>query len=363
MNKVRVYCGEEPCERREWREMRQRFGVRRPHDDPAYLDLMSPRSARSRMFYYAGDGFRVMYPFHLCGLDPEVVGPGFAEDSIIVSPYGYGGPLFQVDDDCVDSEDIAAEWQAAWAAWMRENSVVTEFVREDLHGYRLIGRDDGAHVLSQQNVVVDLTLDPPARWQSYAPKVRKNVKRAREHDLRVEFSLDEAALTAFYSIYRETMDRRQASDTFYLDAGALREYIDETRSAGEAIIASVVHGAEIVSTELVLIGSHEVYSFLGGTIAEAFHMRPNDLLKHEVCEWGHARGLREYVLGGGFTPGDGIFRYKLAFAPYGVVDFFTRRVVVDSDVYDAIVANRVARAEADGNTWTPRSGYFPEFLG
>jgi len=315
------------------------------------------------MFYYAGDGYRVMYPFHLCPLDSAIVGPDFAKKRIVISPYGYGGPLLEVDEHAREPASIDAEWQAAWTMWMRENGVVSEFVREDLHVERLLARRDGTRLLGQQNVVVDLTLDAPSRWQSYSSKVRKNVKRARQHDLRVEFALDEKALAAFCGVYYATMDRREASDAFYLDEASLAAYIDETRPAGEAVIASVVHENDVVSTELVLLGSHEAYSFLGGTKAEFFPMRPNDLLKHEVCEWGHAAGLSEYVLGGGLMPNDGIFRYKLAFAPYGVVDYFTRRVVADCDTYHAIMDYRSARAASDGVTWTPRPGYFPEFLG
>lgn len=324
---------------------------------------MSPRDARSRMFYHAGDGFRVMYPFHLCALDPGIVGSEFGGHSIIVSPYGYGGPLLEADDDRTDPGAIATEWQAVWHAWMHENRVVSEFVREDLHAARLLARSDGDRVLAQQNVIVDLSLDSEARWRSYSAKVRKNVKRARENGLSVEFALDENALLAFSDIYYDTMDRRQASDAFYLDGDALRAYVDETRHLKEAIIASVVHDTGVVSTELVLLGSHEAYSFLGGTRAEAFPMRPNDLLKHEVCEWGHVEGIGGYVLGGGLEPDDGIFRYKLSFAPYGVADFYTRRIVVDSDVYDRIMAHRMACAEANGARWTPRPGYFPAFLG
>lgn len=363
MNGARVFRGEEPSERREWRGLRARFSVRRPHDDPAYLDLMSPRNAQSRMFYYAGDGFRVMYPFHLRALDPAIVGPEFNGHSIIVSPYGYGGPLLQVDDGHSGVDCVADEWQAAWHAWMRDNDVVTEFVREDLNDARLLPRGDGERVFVQQNVIVDLSLDAETRWRSYSAKVRKNVKRARESGLSVEFALDDSALATFCAIYYDTMDRRQAADEFYLDAAALRAYLDETRPLGEALIALVMNGTETVSTELVLLGSHEAYSFLGGTRAEAFPMRPNDLLKHEVCEWGHASGIREYVLGGGVQPDDGIFRYKLAFAPDGGVDFFTRRVVADREIYDRIMAYRVAVAKGEGGTWTPRLGYFPEFLG
>ena len=73
----------------------------------------------------------------------------------------------------------------------------------------------------------------------------------------------------------------------------------------------------VVSTELVFVAAEHVYSFLGGTLTEALELRANDLLKHEIIRWARDAGRKTFVLGGGYGAADGIFRYKLSFAPKG----------------------------------------------
>lgn len=356
-------CAEVAEERERWRSIRSSFNVRRPHDDPAYLELMAPEGASHRMLYFVSEGVRVMYAFHLQPVDPAIVGQEFVGWNTVTSPYGYGGPLMErVDDSAGSPPDVCEEWDRAWARWARENRVVSEFVREDLHRERLLPRTDGLHSIAQSNVVVPLDVDPDVRWRSYAAKVRKNVRRAGESGLHVAFSASADALAMFHEIYLETMQRRQAASSFEIGIDRLLAYVEETRAAKEAVVALTMQGSVTTSVELVLVGSHEIYSFLGGTRPEAYPMRPNDLLKHEVCNWGHAQGLREYVLGGGYSPGDGIFQYKTSFAPEGLRDFYTRRVILNESVYDEMVASRRAVAIRQGGSWHPRDDYFPVFL-
>ncbi len=114
-----------------------------------------------------------------------------------------------------------------------------------------------------------------------------------------------------------------------------------------------------MSSELVLVSQSHIYSFLGGTRAEAFPSRANDLLKHEVILWGHRAGKQSFVLGGGYGGADGIFRYKLSFAPRGKSDFKVGKMVVDPNWYTELMSLRRAFEESAGNHWTPESGFFP----
>ena len=105
--------------------------------------------------------------------------------------------------------------------------------------------------------------------------------------------------------------------------------------AGSFWVAQVVdETGGVVSTELVLTGDRFCYSFLGGTRASAYPASPNDLLKHRVIEHGAEVGLAGYVLGGGYQPGDGIFRYKRSFDPTGIVPFMGVRLVADQAAYE-----------------------------
>lgn len=358
-----IYRGEASDDRESWRAIRATFDVVRPHDDPAYLDLMAPAGAANRMFYFECGGARVIYTFHLQPLDPAVLGPGVEGLSVVTSPYGYGGPMVELTGAPLSqADDVAREWQIAWSGWARENRVVSEFVREDLHHERLLPSLGGSRVFGQSNVVVPLDVDPEIRWRSYAAKVRKNVRRARECGLRVEFSTSADAVAAFHEVYLGTVCRRQASDDFAIGLARMVEFIKEVEGEGGAVVALTVREDAVESAELVLVGSHEIYSFLGGTRQDAFPMRPNDLLKHEVCEWGAERGKHEYVLGGGFASGDGIYQYKASFAPRSLRDYYTRRVVHDSETYDRLVDARQAMAALSGAAWEPRGGHFPAFL-
>jgi hypothetical protein len=117
----------------------------------------------------------------------------------------------------------------------------------------------------------------------------------------------------------------------------------------------------VVAAELLLLSTDTLYSFLGGTDADYFALRPADLLKHEVIAWGHRRGLAHFVMGGGLKRGDGLFRFKRAFEPGGLMDFCVRRVVWNREQYDSLVADREKWEERKGRTWRPEPGFFPAY--
>jgi hypothetical protein len=56
------------------------------------------------------------------------------------------------------------------------------------------------------------------------------------------------------------------------------------------------------------------------------------------------------VLGGGFAPNDGVFQYKSAFAPDGIVDFYLRKRVLQPDRYQDYASRRAAQLAASGET-------------
>jgi hypothetical protein len=100
---------------------------------------------------------------------------------------------------------------------------------------------------------------------------------------------------------------------------------------------------------------------LGGTLPDAFPLRPNDLLKHEIILWARETGKKAFVLGGGYGSDDGIYRYKKSFAPQGSVPFSVGTRIHDKNVYDHLVERRRLWESEHQNEWQPRSGWFPEY--
>lgn len=317
----------------EWHRLWESTG-REPFAHPSYLGLTLESDERAVAVCWADGGGEALLPLVLRPLPDDAgtqaVAPGWCD---AISPYGYGGPF-------VAGEPDLAAFFAALVGWMRDERVLTGFVRTSLGVDLPSDTVEGLEAVHlTDNVVVSLARVAEDRWQHYDRKVRKNVNKARRHDLRVEVRDDFGDVAEFVSVYHGTMDRRGAEGRYWFGADYFEGVRD--RMAGSYWVADVLDPDDrVLSTELVLKGDTHCYSFLGGTHAEAFPMAPNDLLKHEVIEHAARQGLTGYVLGGGYQPDDGIFRYKRAFDPDGVVAFRGIRLTSSAETYRSLSALR-----------------------
>lgn len=284
-----------------------------------------------------------------CGLVPLIVRPIPGTDALdLASPYGYGGPYFEgehrVQDVLRAVRDYARDSGAA-SAFLRLTPGAPPGDCEP---------DEGIFVAqTSKNVVVDIRRPADVQWRHVAHKVRKNVNKARRAGCEVIVDHGLRRVDEFLDVYLATMKRRDAASWFHFDAVFFRELCGELGSHAIAFLAVDAHDA-VVSVELVLSSDRRMYSFLGGTLAAAFAMAPNDLLKYEIIKYGAATGHAEYVLGGGREADDGIFRYKATFDPDGIVPFHTARLIGDIGAYER-ASGRRGSAIAAGLTapWFP----------
>jgi hypothetical protein len=305
---------------------------REVHAHPEYVRLYEAEVVRALCAVSEG----VLYPFLLREL------PFGAEGTDIVTPYGYGGPF------CWGDVDAAGFW-AAFDAWAAEQGVVSELVRFSLFPERLLPYP-GDREKRLLNVVRELGPSADELWMDYEHKVRKNVKKARRSGLRVEIDEAGARLDDFLRLYEQTLERREAEERYRFSRDFFERIHD--RLPGGFVYAHVLAGDRVVSSEVALLSATTAYSFLGGTEESSFPQRPNDLLKVELMLWAKEAGKRRFVLGGGYEPGDGIFRYKRSFAPHGLVPFEVGMRILRPDVYEAL-------AERASGPREP--GFFPAY--
>ncbi len=289
---------------------------------------------------WEGERGRVLYPFLL-----RETGMDGATD--IVTPYGYGGPLFWG----ADREAAARAFWPRFDAWAAEAGVVAEVIRFSLFEETLLAYP-GAREKRLRNVVRTLDPEPEELWMDVAHKVRKNVKTARRSGVEVERDAAGEELDAFLRVYSATMTRRGARPDYYFPRAYFERLLDEV--PGSFAFFHARHSGRIVATELVLVSERNVYSFLGGTDERAYELRPNDVLKWEIALWARAAGKENFVLGGGSERDDGVFRYKLSFAPRGEVLFCVGTRILHAGMYERLVEER-RRDPA----WKPRSGFVP----
>jgi hypothetical protein len=337
----------EPGDLERWLELWQAWPRREVFAHPGYLKLYEDEKSRPLCAAWTGAGGAVLYPFLLRDLTQEPFCPPTLERAAdLTSPYGYGGPFFWGDDD---PDAVAAEFWPRFAEWAEGEAVVSEFVRLALFPESLLPYP-GERVQRLVNVVRDLDPDPGQLWMDFEHKVRKNVKKAQRFEVRIELDETGARVADFLRIYRHTLGRRNADERYDFPA----EFFEgiQRKLPGQFLYAHALSGDRVISSELVLVSAETIYSFLGGTEQEAYELRPNDLLKHELILWAKEAGKRRFVLGGGYSEDDGIFRYKRSFAPHGLRPFFVGQRILEPALYRELTEHSGHAAAGD---------YFPAY--
>ena len=335
-----VWDGRDEAGRQAWLERWETWPEREPWAHPAYVDLDAGEEGEPRCAAWDSAEGSVLYPFVL-----RLVEGG----TDTRTPYGYGGAFFWGRD----RDGVEKAFWPAFDEWAAAEGVVSEFVRFALFPEEILPYP-GETEVKLENVVRKLDLPEEELRMDVEHKVRKNVKKARRSGLAVEVDRDGARLDDFAALYRGTMERRGAREEYFFP----REYFERLAAGlpGGFAFFHALHEGRVVSTELVLVSDRSVYSFLGGTEEAAYPLRPNDLLKWEICLWAKGEGKERFVLGGGLEPDDGVFRHKLAFAPHGRVPFVVGRRILRPDAYELLVGAREQKGD-----WRPRAGYFPAY--
>jgi len=321
---------------------------------PDFVRIHESEYEKAFAVVYKTDRGIILYPFlKRCLGALDWVPREFSSWIDISSSYGYGGAYYWGDDTA--KVEVSDEFWRAYNEWVEKEGCISEFIRfhlfeQDLAVY------SGEKIIRSKNIVRALTLSEDNLWMDFEQKVRKNIKKSQRSGLECIIDEDGRYLDDFLKIYKSTMTRRNATDFYYFNRNYF-EAISKDLPDNSAYF-HVLDNGKIVSTELVIYSSKTVYSFLGGTVDEAFDKRPNDLLKYKVMIWARGRGISSYVLGGGYAPEDGVYRYKRSFAPNGEYDFYTGQRITDLSKYKELID---IRKNSLNGVWQPRNGYFPQY--
>ena len=357
MLEFQIWDAADPQNRKAWIDRWAHWPSREIFGHPDYVRLYAGPHTRALCAAASAAGSYVMYPFLLRSLaDEPYCDVSLGDCTDIATPYGYGGPFGWGHRWSPDT--LRAFWLEV-DAWAARSRVVSEFVRLSLFSETLV-EYPGDRRSTADNVVRALKSQDEL-WRDFEYKVRKNVNKARASGVTVRIDERGDHLDDFLAIYTSTMSRRNAQESYYFP----REYFERihTDLKGQFAYFHAFVGGSMVSTELVLVSADRIYSFLGGTDAAWFHVRPNDLLKVEIMNWAHSVGKTEFVLGGGYAPGDGIYRYKLSLAPGGRVPFSVGHRVLNAGAYEALLRARHRFAATQSAEWKPNPEYFPAYRG
>lgn len=276
----------------------------------------------------------------------------------VSSPWGYNGPFF-----CKDlSEDVVADFWQSVDSWYVEHKVVSEFLRFNFFGNHNNYSGTALHTLL--NVKGNIT-DWDVFWSNLKSNTRNQFRKAEKLGLDFELcygDFSEEKMNDFYQVYIGTMNRRDAIDSFY---HSLEYFINFWKNNKDKCAVGLVYQeGQPISAELFLISDKTMFSFLGGTDANYFKLRPNEFLKINAVKWAGEEGLHYYMIGGGLSngPEDKLYQYKKKYFPLDTdIDFYTGRKILMPSAYLELLTKAGHEHTDTTALENIAEGYFPKY--
>ena len=252
----------------------------------------------ARLFAVTSETGSIAFPFFLRPLDGlPFFGALNRTWSDILSPE-YTGPL-ALTDDLV----LMQAFRERLDRMCQEQGIIAEFAH--LHPWNwqahCFHSDDVD--IDREIVYVDVTLSEEHLWRrSLTYACRKNLRRARQEHIR-----------EFYRIYTHTMARNKALSRYYFPCSYFEAFFEQMPDQAHFVLAE--YRDQIVAATLYLHDDVDVYSYLGGADQTFQQIRPTNAVVYATINWARQHGKRRLILGGGYRPNDGIFRFKASFSP------------------------------------------------
>jgi lipid II:glycine glycyltransferase (peptidoglycan interpeptide bridge formation enzyme) len=340
----------------EWLRIFNNWELKEPFAHPAYCSLFSNFKTDSKCAILMTDNGGVIYPFLLRDIQKEEYATNInAKD--IISAYGYAG-MYKIN--LIDNFDktVLEKFRNIFQEWAISQSVISEVVKFHLFN-EVYTEYDGNIESPQHNISVDLLKNIDIIWKNFDHKVRKNVNKALASNLTLIIDPDGTYFEDFLSIYNTTLNRRAALETYYFTESFFKKIINNMNK--NFCFFHVLNNNKIISTELCLISKNNIYSFLGGTNSDFFHLRPNDFLKFEIIKWGLNNNKKRFILGGGYEKNDGIFNYKKSFDSSGIYNFNIGTKIFDIEKYNNVIKSKINYHISKNESWNPQYDFIPTY--
>src|SRR6266852_4933540 len=263
----------------------------------------------------------IAYPFFFRSMHSLSVGQeGNSPLSDTVSPE-FTGPLARG----AAVQSLAIEFAKRFSTFALNRKVVTEFIH--LHPWKAFTDALLKECLqfNREIVYVDLTRSEQQLWRaSFSHACRKNINRSQRENVRVFEAQTMGDIREFHRLYVQTMKGRNALKHYYYPLDYFSTIFEHLRGSARFVLAGYKN--QMVAGTLYLHDRDDVYSYLGGADMNFQHLRPTNAVIYDTILWGQREGKRRLILGGGYLPNDGVFRFKASFSPETARFFVYKRV-------------------------------------
>ena len=295
------------------------------------------------LLYYEGDGLRAIYVYMRRPTAIEGV-----YDS--VTPYGYGGVLFEGDSS---KPKLQAFWKE-YLVKMEEEHIVDNFVRY----HPVLKNAEPMKSISNvidlgKTIAFDLT-SPEVIWENIISKNRNMIRKAEKNGIEIHHGKDLSLFEDFRRIYNATMEKDNAEEYYFFGEKFYESIHNDLHDNYEMFYA--VYEGQIIAMSIMLFANKQMHYHLSGSMMEYRNLAPSNLLLYKAAVWGCEQGYKTFHLGGGVGSGeDNLYKFKAAFNKVSDYQFSIGKQIFDQETYDKLVS---IRADQDPG-FDKESKFFP----
>ena len=294
------------------------------------------------LLYYEGNGLKAIYVF----MKRHIVNDVYDA----VTPYGYGGVLFDGD---LSVENVE-HFREAFEEKMQEAGIISNFVR-----YHPVLRN--AVPMKQISNVIDLgktiAMDlssPETIWENIHSKNRNMIRKAEKNGIVIKHGKGMDLFDRFIEIYNATMDKDNAEEYYYFKRPFYESIHNDLNEHYEMFYAE--YEGKIIAMSIMIFANGRLNYHLSGSDVEYRNLAPSNLLLYEAALWGQEQGMKTFHLGGGVGSGeDSLFKFKAAFNKNSDYQFSIGKQIFNHSKYKELVALKKFFVPS----FEGLSGYFP----
>ncbi|WP_051287200.1 lipid II:glycine glycyltransferase FemX [Paenibacillus taiwanensis] len=291
------------------------------------------REGKAQLFVYREGDDYICYPFLLRDASRQ---PGFTELHTgepvydITTPYGYGGPISNVND-AARRDALFRRFEQVFDDYCKAERIVTEFVRfHPLLNNAQYYQDCNPEYV-RNTIYIDLTMDEQSIMRQYSRDNRNRIRRAEREGLVVKLTpLSE--LEDLLRLYYSTMCKKQANSYYYFKKDFFENTVSYLRE--NIKLLQVIRNDQVITSCLFMHYGDYAHYHLMGSDNEHLKCAPVNLLIHKAVMWAKSIGCKVLHLGGGYSGNDNLYRFKRSFNEHQAADFYVGKRIRNEELYN-----------------------------
>jgi hypothetical protein len=265
----------------------------------------------------------------------------------ITSVYGYSGPLSRSKNP--SKEDVRL-FQEELKNYFDANSIVAAFARLHplLENQALLLANWGEIKPSNLTVGIDLTLPETQQRIQYSRSLKNRINHLKKQGVTIVKASTQREIDAFIEIYRENMNRVNASGMYYFPVNYFYTFLEEIDSC----IFLATYKDQWISGSLCTFCNGIMQAHLNATKNDFLYLSPLKLVLDHARKEGMARGMNCLHLGGGRSGSDdSLFIFKSRFSDERFM-FNVWNYIHKKETYNDILTEKY-------NENIPKTDFFP----